>query len=101
MLPVRACTGHVLHEQTHTGLLDSEVASIPAGPEQANTRATGMVFPVNTLVLQCRCHEEGRATQGFVRVCACASASRHMTMCAFLCLCSKREEWLAFREMFC
>lgn len=67
MLAVRACAGHVLQEQTHTGLLDSEVASIPAGPEEENTRATGMVFPVNTSVLQCRCYEGGRAL--CLRVC--------------------------------
>ena len=70
MLAVRACTGHVLHEQTHTGLLDSEVASIPAGPWGENTRATGMVFPVNTLVLQCRCWAE----QLGVVLCLCPGA---------------------------
>lgn len=69
MLPLRACTGHVLHEQTHTGMLDGEMASIPAGSEQANTRAIGMVFPVNTLVLQCRCHVRDKVTQDFVCVC--------------------------------
>ena len=84
MLAVRACTGHVLHEQTHTGLLDSEVASIPAGPEQENTRATGMVFPVNTLVLQCRCHAGGRAAQG----CVSAGARRQ---CVHYCVPRERS----------
>lgn len=84
MLVVRACTGHVLHEQTHAGMLDSEMASVPAGPEQANTRATRMVFPVNTSVLQCRCHTGGRAAKSFVCVCVCVWTGAIRCILAFL-----------------
>lgn len=69
MQAMRACMGHVLQEQTHTGLLRSEVASIPAGPLEKNTGATGMVFAVNTVVLQCRCEGGGRVARACVCVC--------------------------------
>lgn len=71
MQAMRACTGHVLQEQTHTGLLHSEVASIPAGPLEKNTRATGMVFAVNTVVLQCRCEGGGCVARARARACVC------------------------------
>lgn len=76
---MRACTGHVLQEQTHTGLLHSEVASIPAGPLEKNTRAMGMVFAVNTVVLQCRCEGGGRVAR--VLVCVCMHACVHARVC--------------------
>lgn len=81
MLAVPACAGHVLQEQTHTGLLDSEVASIPAGPEEENTRATGMVFPVNTSVLQCRCYGGGGAL--CLRACGCKSVFHNRGVARF------------------
>lgn len=97
MQAMRACTGHVLQEQTHTGLLHSEVASIPAGPLEKNTRATGMVFAVNTVVLQCRCEGGGLVARVLVCVCVCALMfyqSLRLIFKNFICIASFIQEML-------
>lgn len=73
-------------------MLDSKMASIPTGPEQANTGETRMVFPVNTSVLECRCHAGRRAAQS----CVCTGAIKH---CVYSCTCTLKEEQLVFRKL--
>lgn len=68
MQAARACTGHVLQEQTHTGLLHGEVASIPR-------RALGEKHKSNGHGVCCKHHGVTVQVQGGVggigRVCAC------------------------------
>lgn len=69
-LAQQACTGHVLHAQTNTTLFNRKVASMSSGLKQANTRAIGMEFPVNTVVSLCRCPFEAES----IGMCLCVDA---------------------------